>query len=52
MLRSIIQSGRSQGMQSMDDSLFALLKEGRVDPRDAHQKAEEKARFEAFLPDA
>jgi twitching motility protein PilT len=51
MLRSIIQSGRSQGMQSMDDALFVLAKAGRVDPADAYHKAEEKPRFEAFLPE-
>jgi twitching motility protein PilT len=49
MLRSIIQSGRSQGMQSMDDALFALVKASRIDPRDAYQKAEDKPRFEPFV---
>jgi twitching motility protein PilT len=48
MLRSIIQSGRSQGMQTMDDALFELAKSERVDPNDAYQKAEDKARFESF----
>ena len=50
MLRSVIQSGRSQGMQTMDDALFELAKNRRVDPTDAYQKAEEKQRFESFLP--
>jgi len=49
MLRSVIQSGRSQGMQTMDDALFELARDGRVDPDDAYQKAEEKQRFEPFL---
>jgi twitching motility protein PilT len=49
MLRSIIQSGRKQGMQTMDDALFELVKSKRVDPNDAYQKAEEKARFESFV---
>ena len=48
MLRSIIQSGRSLGMQTMDDALFELVKGKRVDPNDAYQKAEEKARFESL----
>jgi twitching motility protein PilT len=48
MLRSIIQSGRSQGMQTMDDALFELVKSKRVNPHDAYRKAEDKARFESF----
>jgi twitching motility protein PilT len=52
MLRSIIQSGRAAGMQAMDDALFALLKEGRVDPQDAYHKAEDKSRFESYAPGA
>jgi twitching motility protein PilT len=50
MLASLIQSGRRDGMQSMDDALLALLRAGRVDPRDAYAKAHDKARFESFVP--
>jgi twitching motility protein PilT len=50
MINSLIQSGRKEGMQSMDDSLFALVQAGRVDPREAYRKANEKARFESFAP--
>ncbi len=50
MLHSIIQSGKSMGMQSMDDALFALVKEGRISAHDGFMKATEKARFEALLP--
>jgi twitching motility protein PilT len=49
MLNSIIESGRSQGMQSMDDALFALAKEGRIRAVDAYMKAVNKARFEPLL---
>ena len=49
LLASIIQSGKAQGMQSMDDALFAAAKEGKVKPLDAHAKATEKARFEPLL---
>jgi len=49
MLYSIIQSGKSQGMQSMDDVLFAFAKEGRITPRDAYMKATDKGRFEPLL---
>ncbi|MCC6641299.1 MAG: PilT/PilU family type 4a pilus ATPase [Deltaproteobacteria bacterium] len=50
MLYSILQSGRSQGMQAMDDALFALVKEGRVLAQDAYSKATDKSRFEPLLP--
>jgi twitching motility protein PilT len=51
MLNSIIQSGRSQGMQAMDDALFSAAKEGRVRAYDAYLKAGDKARFEPLLSD-
>ena len=47
MINSIIQSGRAQGMISMDDSLMALHTAGIVS--DAYAKATEKASFEALL---
>ena len=50
MLRSIIQAGRAQGMQLMDDALFARVGEGQIRPEDAWKKAVEKARFEPLLP--
>ncbi len=34
-LQSVIQTGRKDGMQSMDDSLMQLVREGRVTPQDA-----------------
>jgi twitching motility protein PilT len=49
MLNSLIESGRSVGMQSMDDTLFALAKEGRIRPHDAYMKAANKPRFEPLL---
>jgi twitching motility protein PilT len=48
MLYSIIQSGKGQGMQAMDDVLFALAKEGKITGHDAYMKATDKARFEAM----
>ncbi len=50
MINSLIQSGRKDGMQTMDDSLFALVQAGRVDPREAYRKAADKARFESMVP--
>jgi len=46
MLSSIIQSGKSQGMQAMDDALFALVHSGRIKAADALAKASNKSRFE------
>jgi twitching motility protein PilT len=52
MLNSLIQSGRSQGMQAMDDALFAAAKQGQVRAYDAYLNAGDKARFEPLLSDA
>ncbi len=49
MLYSIIQSGKKEGMQAMDDVLFAYAKEGKITGRDAYMKATDKARFESML---
>jgi twitching motility protein PilT len=49
MLNSIIQSGKGAGMQSMDDALFSLVKDGVIRAVDAHMKAASKARFEPLL---
>lgn len=51
MLANIIQSGKSVGMQTMDDALMALVQSGRIAPEDAWRKALDKARFEKFAPD-
>jgi twitching motility protein PilT len=48
-LGQLIQSGRAQGMQGMDDALFAAAKEGRVRAFDAYLKAADRARFEPLL---
>lgn len=52
MINSIVQNGRKEGMQSMDDSLYLLAKEGRVSGEDAWMKATNKKRFEEFAPQA
>ncbi|MFK7896984.1 MAG: type IV pilus twitching motility protein PilT [Myxococcota bacterium] len=49
MLSSIIQAGKSQGMQAMDDVLFAFAKEGKISGQDAYMKATDKARFESLV---
>jgi twitching motility protein PilT len=52
MIHSIIESGKAQGMQAMDDVLHAYAKAGRIRPLDAYMKATNKARFEPLLSDA
>jgi twitching motility protein PilT len=49
MIRSLIQGGRAEGMQLMDDALALLVERGVVSDRDAYLKATEKARFEQYL---
>lgn len=49
MIETIIQSGRAQGMQSLDDALFQLVKDGKVDGTEAWRKARDKSRFDALL---
>ncbi len=49
MITSIIQSGKGQGMQLMDDALMALVQSGQVSGRDAYNKAANKAKFEEFV---
>ncbi len=49
MISSIIQSGKGIGMQAMDDALFKLVQEKKIDPEDAFHKATNKARFEPLL---
>ena len=50
MLISIIQSGKKQGMQTMDDALLELVQSGEILAQDAYMKASDKARFEPLLP--
>ena len=46
MLYSIIQAGKSAGMQTMDDALMGLRAAGKISPQDALARAIEKQRFE------
>lgn len=50
MLNSMIQSGKGEGMISMDDSLMAALEAKKILPGDAFAKATDKSRFESRLP--
>jgi len=48
-LQDVIVSGRAQGMQFMDDAIWALLEKGIVSPHEAFMKAIDKSRFRPFL---
>ena len=48
---SYIESGRGEGMQLMDDSILARLKEGLVSPNEAYMKSSDKSRFEHLVKD-
>jgi twitching motility protein PilT len=49
-LQDVIVSGKGQGMQFMDDAIFAFLQSGTVTPHEAFMKAIDKNRFKQFLP--
>jgi twitching motility protein PilT len=49
-LQDVIVSGKAQGMQFMDDAVWALLQQGIVTPHEAFMKAIDKNRFKTFLP--
>src|SRR5437868_5426420 len=49
-LQDVIVSGKAQGMQFMDDAIWALLQDGIVSPHEAFMKAIDKNRFKKYLP--
>jgi twitching motility protein PilT len=48
-LLSMMQGGRSVGMQTMDDALEGLVRKGIIHPKDALQRVLDKPRFEQML---
>ncbi len=49
-LQDVIVSGKGQGMQFMDDAIWANLQQGVVSPHEAYMKAIDKNLFKKFLP--
>jgi twitching motility protein PilT len=49
MLANAIQAGRGLGMQTMDDALFAAVKEGKVAAEEVFDLAQDKKRFAPLL---
>ena len=50
MLYSIIQAGKSAGMQTMDEALMAHLQAGHISHHDALARANDKTKFETPAP--
>ena len=46
---SVIQTGKKYGMQLLDDAIMALYEKGWISADDAYLKANDKARFRAFI---
>jgi len=49
-IANVIQSGKKDGMQTMDDGLMLLLDLGKISPEEAYGVASDKKRFDAKLP--
>jgi twitching motility protein PilT len=48
-LQSVLQTGRALGMQTMNDHLLDLVKEGKVEAEEAYMKANDKQFFKDLL---
>lgn len=46
---SIIQTGRREGMQTMDQAIVDLLKQGTISPEEAHDKCVDRETFQRYL---
>ncbi len=49
-LQDVIVAGKGEGMQFMDDAVWAQLVSGNTSPHEAYMKAIDKHRFKPFLP--
>ena len=49
-LQDVIVAGKGQGMQLMDDAIWALLQKGIISPHEAFMKGIDKNLFKKFLP--
>lgn len=50
-ITSVLQSGKREGMQIMDDTLERLVSENKITGKAAYMKSNEKGRFEKYLQD-
>ncbi|WP_243439356.1 type IV pilus twitching motility protein PilT [Fundidesulfovibrio soli] len=49
-INSVIETGKNQGMQTLDDAIMELYQARKISIEDAYNKAIQKARFKEFLP--
>ena len=49
---SMIQTGKKYGMQTLDDSIMALMQKGWISPDEAYTKSNDKTKFRPFLRSA
>lgn len=49
MIANVIQAGKRDGMQTMDDALAAVLQAGKISAVEAYGMASDKKRFEALV---
>ncbi len=49
MIPGVMQTGKRQGMQLMDDALMDLLRARAISGEEAYERADQKRAFEAFL---
>jgi twitching motility protein PilT len=49
MLPGVMQTGKKQGMQLMDDSLMALVEQGIITPEEGHARSQNKKMFAAAM---
>ena len=48
-ITSVIQAGKREGMQLLDDALDKMASSGVIEGSDAYMKANEKRRFEQYM---
>ena len=48
-ITSVIQAGKREGMQLLDDALEKMVSDGVIEGSDAYMKANEKRRFEQYM---
>ncbi|GIX48243.1 MAG: twitching motility protein PilT [Candidatus Tectimicrobiota bacterium] len=46
---SVIQTGRREGMQTMDQAILELLRQKRITPQEAYRKAVDKETYQQYL---
>jgi twitching motility protein PilT len=49
-INSVIETGKNQGMQTLDDVIMELYDARKISAEDAYNKAIQKARFKDLLP--